>query len=419
MSGRVWYDMDYHRDGKNDMKRERLTPKLTLIVAAACAVYALNGAIRSNYGMIIEPLCAATGVSYAAASFAFGVAQLMYGVTQPLWGVAAMRRSNGFVLTCGVLLLAAGLFGTPFMHSRAGLTLSLGIVLASGTGALCFGILMAAITPVLGPRRAAAVSGILNASSGVGSAVFSPIIQLLDASVGIRATLIGYAALVLLFLPVVIWIGRLSGRRGAEQSDAAPENVGSTLREALRSRDYRALMLGFGTCGFHMTIIQTHFISQMTAYGISERTAALVYTAYGVATMAGAVLSGALCSRFKLKTVLGSLYGIRAVIAAVFLFLLPKTLASIVVFALILGMTGDATVTPTSEIVSRRFGAGAMGFLFGITFVCHQIGGFISSWLGGVLAERTGGFDGIWYIDIALCVLAAAVSFRITTRENE
>ena len=47
---------------------------------------------------------------------------------------------------------------------------------------------------------------------------------------------------------------------------------------------------------------------------------------------------------------------------------------TVFLFIVILGMTGDATVTPTSEIVSRRFGPESLGFLFGITFVGHQIG---------------------------------------------
>ena len=98
---------------------------------------------------------------------------------------------------------------------------------------------------------------------------------------------------------------------------------------------------------------------------------------------------------------------------------MPKTIPFIILFVLILGLTGDATVTPTSEIISRRFGPATMGFLFGITFVCHQIGGFISSWLGGILINSYGNYHMIWYIDIATCALAAFVSYRIKVKDNE
>ena len=99
------------------------------------------------------------------------------------------------------------------------------------------------------------------------------------------------------------------------------------------------------------------------------------------------------------------------------LFAAPKNLFSMVMFTFVLGMTGDATVTPTSEIISSRFGARTMGFLFGITFVCHQTGAFISSWLGGVFIDNMGNHELIWMIDIALCAFAALASFRISFKE--
>lgn len=172
-------------------------------------------------------------------------------------------------------------------------------------------------------------------------------------------------------------------------------------------------MIGFGTCGFHMFIIQTHIFSQIVSYGIAERTAFLAYTVFGLTTMAGSVLCGFLCQRLALKNMLGSLYGIRAVIVAVFMLLLPKTVFTVFLFIVILGLTGDATVTPTSEIVSWRFGPESLGFLFGITFVGHQIGGFISSWLGGVFIAQSGNYQAIWMFDIALCAIASAASYGI------
>ena len=184
------------------------------------------------------------------------------------------------------------------------------------------------------------------------------------------------------------------------------------MKQAVSDPDYRRLIIGFGTCGFHMCIIQTHIFSQIVSYGISESIASLAYTVFGLTSMAGSILCGFLCQRLPLKNVLGSLYGIRAVIVTVFL-LLPKTVFAVFLFITILGMTGDATVTPTSEIVSRRFGPENLGFLFGITFVGHQIGGFLSSWLGGVFITQSGNYQAIWLFDVVLCAVAAAASYSI------
>lgn len=388
----------------------------TLLVAAACVLYALSGGIRAIYGIIIGPLTQWTGIDYASASFAFGIAQLCYGLTQPLWGALALRRGSRQVLLAGALCMAAGLAAMPFVHSVEALTLVLGVIMASGTGALCFGLLMGAISPVLGREKASAASGVLNASSGIGGAILGPVFQGLTAAWDVRTSLLLLAGVLAATLPVIGWMTGAGKKAPAEAPSASPEKqegVGALFRSAFHTWTFKALMLGFGTCGFHMTIIQTHLVTQLESYGISAAAAAWIYTGYGITTMVGSVLSGVLCLRFPLPRVLGSLYGLRVVTVGLFMFLLPPTPVLLTVFALLLGLTGDATVTPTSEIVSRKFGPAALGFLFGITFVCHQVGAFISSWLGGILFTRTGSYGALWLADIVLCALAAGVSWSI------
>ena len=392
-------------------KKNRAIP--LLLIVAGCVLYMVSGGIRSNFGIIVQALADRTSVSYADVSFAVAVGQLMYGVTQPVFGIVAMKKSNGFVLVLGTLMMAAGLLLTTLARSMAMLVVTVGLLFFTGTGAVCFGIIMGAISPVLGQRRASAASGILNASSGIGGSLLSPLMQALRASLGVGKLLVVLSVPVLVLLPICLWVARVSSNAAPVQGSQGQIDVIGRLRQALADPDYRRLMIGFGTCGFHMCIIQTHIFSQIVSYGIAERTASLAYTVFGLTTMAGSVLCGFLCQRLALKNVLGALYGIRAVIVAVFMLALPKTVFTVFLFIVILGMTGDATVTPTSEIVSRRFGPESLGFLFGITFVGHQIGGFISSWLGGVFIAQSGDYQAIWMFDIALCAIASVASYGI------
>ena len=55
-------------------------------------------------------------------------------------------------------------------------------------------------------------------------------------------------------------------------------------------------------------------------------------------------------------------------------------------------MSGDATVPPTSGIISRKFGAEKMAVLYGFTLIGHQIGAFASSYLGGILVKMNMGY---------------------------
>lgn len=402
----------------NGMRREHHTDKKTfspvLLASAACFMYAVNAGIRSNYGIMLDAISTNSGLSYSSVSFVLAVGQLVFGAMQPVFGIVALKRSNLFVLCCGALLMAGGLMVIPFCRSMWALMLSLGVLLPSGTGAVSFGIIMGAVTPKLPENRASTVSGFVNASSGVGNTLLSPVIQALIAGGGLIGAMAFLSVPTLLILPLSVWICRLKTERGDAPPHETPENVriGALFADALRSRTYLFLMIGFFTCGFHMAIIETHLFSQITTYGFSRETAAYAFSIYGVSTMAGSVLSGVLCGRTPMQRVLGFQYAARCAIIALFL-AAPKTLPVICVFTALLGLTGSATVPPTAGLVSRTFGAAKLATLFGFVFFVHQIGSFFSAWLGGVCLSVTGSYTPIWCAAAALGVLASAVSFLI------
>ena len=398
---------------------------LIITIISACLLFGLSLGVRMNYGILLNAFADHAGLTYSKISFVVAIGELVYGVTQPVFGMLALKKSNSHVLKLGLLLLAGGFILSAFSRSAFLLSLTLGVMLSAGTGALCFGIIMGSVSPLVGQDKAAAVSGIINASSGIGSSVMSPVIEALISSIGLTKSMLALSVPALLFLPVAFWIGKV-GRRydvvggrsenGEQKSDAS---AGKRLREAFYSRSYRYLMIGFGTCGFHMSLIQNHLYSQIVSYGISKSAAAFAYTAFGIGTMLGALLCGFICLKAPLKNVLGSIYGLRVVLIVLFLFLLPKNIVSVVFFTVALGLTGDATVTPTSEIISRKFGAESMALLFGFVFVCHQVGSFFSTWLAGRLFQITGGYDLIWIVNLCLCALASFVSYRIRRNDYE
>lgn len=87
-----------------------------------------------------------------------------------------------------------------------------------------------------------------------------------------------------------------------------------------------------------------------------------------------------------------------------------------ILFATGLGLTGDATVSPTSGILSGHFPLHQVATLMGLLFFAHQIGGFLSAYLGGLSYQLFGNYTLIWLIDIILCLVASLASYLI--REN-
>ncbi|WP_333648617.1 MFS transporter [Lacrimispora sp.] len=385
---------------------------ILLVTTASCLLYGIGSGIRSNYGIMLGAISASSGLAYSSVSFVLAVGQLVFGIMQPVFGIVALKKSNLFVLCWGILSMAAGLLMIPFCRSAWMLMIFLGIVLPAGTGALSFGIVMGAITPRIPASSASTVSGFVSASSGIGSIILSPVAQALIASSGLIGAMIFLSVPTLVLLPVALWLCRPRTGQESSPKDERRESMKELFFNAIHSSTYRFLLIGFFTCGFHMAIIETHLYTQITTYGVSEKTAAYAFSIYGLASIIGCVLSGAACSRLQMKQVLGFLYGLRCIIVLTF-FLVPKTLLTIYAFTILLGMTGNSTVPPTSGLVSRTFGAAKLATLFGIAFLSHQIGSFFSAWLGGVSISATGSYTFIWGTSVLLSALASFVSFRI------
>lgn len=385
------------------------------IVVAACLFYAISGGIRSNYGLIRGAISDCSGVSYTSISLILAVAQLSFGVMQPVFGVLALKKSNSFVLCCGAVMTTIGLAAIPLCHSEWMLMLFFGLLMPTGLGAFSFGVIMGAITPILGEQRAATVSGFVSASSGLGSIVLTPVLRGVLDSTGLWGAILSLCIPTACLIPVAIWMSK-SKLAATEHTDLDDLDKGDSLKavlaSALTNRSYVFLMIGFFTCGFHMAIIETHLYPHFVSYGFSEEIIAYAFSVYGITAMLGSVISGFLGSRFPMQRVLGLFYGSRTIWIVGFL-LLPKTLVSVYGFSALLGFTGAATVPPTSGLVSKLYGPSRLGTLFGLIFVAHQIGSFFSAWLGGVCLSVTGGYTLIWCASAVLSLLAAAVSFCV------
>lgn len=114
------------------------------------------------------------------------------------------------------------------MYHALGAGLIFGLVLPFGTTGLCFGIIMGAITPILGEKRAAVVSGIVQASAGIGDALMSPALNLAISTFDIAFAMRALTVPFLLMIPIAIWmhsIGKriLSGKREAAKGKGTPK----------------------------------------------------------------------------------------------------------------------------------------------------------------------------------------------------
>lgn len=132
----------------------------------------------------------------------------------------------------------------------------------------------------------------------------------------------------------------------------------------------------------------------------------------------GSLASGVISQRYSKPKFLTYLYIGRSVLVAAFL-LLPQTGASVVVFAIVMGLMWLSTVPPTNALVAIMFGTRYLGMLGGIVFLSHQIGSFLGVWLGGYLYDHFGSYNPVWWLSVVLGIFAAIVHWPIEERQAD
>lgn len=404
---------------KEQFKKSNIFLCIVLIVAA-CIVFGIMQGVHDNYGIMMNGLVGTTGISYAFISFCIGVGALVYGVAQPFLGMLALKKSNTFVMLLGIVFTVLGLVITPICRNEISIFIFFGLMLPFGTTGLCFGIVMGAITPFLGEKRAAVVSGIVQASAGIGDALMSPALQTMSDNFGIRTAMSITAVPFIIMIPIAIWLGFVNRKNKEAEIIETKKSISLTamLKSAFKERDYRLILISFATCGFNMSIIESHLFSQYLSYGIENSVASLTLTVYGIATMLGAVLSGFFSSKFKMKNVLGTIYALRVFLSLAFLFV-PKSVPFAFIATAMLGLCGDSTVPPTAGIVSKQFGTENMAVLYGFALIGHQVGAFLSSFLGGIFINNGWGYAPLWAVNFCLAFIAATASYIIKGKNDE
>lgn len=381
-----------------------------LVLLAAAGTFALTMGVRQTMGLFLSPLNTTTGVGVANISLAFAFGQLWWGLTQPFAGAMADKVGAGRVLFAGVVLVALGTFVTPLMTSTAGLIFAIGVLAAGGAGMAGPAVLMAATTRLISPEKRGMATGIVNAGGSLGQFVMAPIAGALMVGVGWASAMQVLGLLVLLALPAAF----LLKGNSLQTAPAGQKSVG--LREAigtaLRNPSYLLLSAGFLVCGFHVAFLATHLPGVIASCGLPVQFGAWSLAMLGLFNIVGSVAMGWAVGRWRMKSLLSLVYAARAVAVVVFL-LAPKTGATVLVFAAVMGLTFLSTVPPTAGLVAKFFGTANMATLFGIVMLAHQVGGFLGAWVGGKVFEATGSYDWIWYVDIVLAVGAALIHMPI------
>lgn len=384
----------------------------TAVILAGCLIALLGFGARSVMGLFLEPMTVANGWSRETFSLAMAIQNLLWGAAVPVAGALTDKFGPARVLGLGAILYALGLYGMAASQSDLALHLTGGVLLGIGVALTSFSIALASIAKVVGPARRSLALGLGTAAGSMGQVVFSPFTQALITSYGWYDSLLVLAVSVLLIIPIAFVLPHDpagDGRAAAEQTMAA------ALKEAMGYGSFLLLTAGFFVCGFQISFIAVHFPAYIKDLGFSPGVGAIAMALVGLFNIAGSLMAGYVGQRWRKTYGLSIIYVVRSLLV-LGLLLLPKSEMLILVFSASMGLLWLSTVPLTSALVAQMFGVRYMATLFGIVFFSHQAGSFLGVWLGGLLYDRMGTYDPVWWLSIALGIFAAIVHLPIRER---
>jgi len=386
-----------------------------LVIAAGCLIAMLTFGPRAASGFFLLPMSRDYGWGRDVFGLAIAIQNLLWGLGSPFAGAIADRFGTVRVLCGGAVVYAAGLALMAFADTPGLLHLSAGALVGFGLSACSFNLVLAAFGKLLPERWRSIGFGAGTAAGSFGQFLFPPLAAGLISSVGWQETLLVFAAIILLVMPISFALSNRGVTQGQSATDMPGQSIRGALSEALRHPSYIMLVLGFFTCGFQLAFVTVHMPAYLVDNGITPTIGATTLALIGLFNMAGSLTAGVLSTRFSRKWLLALIYFARGVVIAVFI-LLPVSPLTCMLFGAAIGLLWLSTVPPTSGLVMLMFGTRYMAMLYGFAFFSHQVGGFLGVWLGGALYEATGSYNMVWWLSVALSFASAAINLPIKER---
>jgi MFS family permease len=389
-----------------------------VVLGFACLIVVVGYGPSRTQGFFLTPLSTANHWGRDVFAFALALQNLLWGVGQPFAGIVADRFGPARVLSIGALLQASGLALMAHATSAPALDLSAGVLIGFGLGGSSFMLVLAALGKLLPPEWRSLSFGAGTAAGSFAQFLYSPLAVLLMDTYGWQQTLLIFAVSMLAVLPLSLALAApktAAANTGQATGLPAPQSLRHALGEAFAHRSYILLVLGFFTCGFQLQFITVHLPAYLVDRGLSATVGGWTIATIGLFNIIGSLSAGWLGDRMPKRYLLSIIYFIRAAAILAFIWF-PVTPFTCLMFGAVMGLMWLSTVPPTSGIIAVMFGTQWLGTLSGFAFFSHQVGGFLGVWLGGIVFDRTGSYDAVWWLAIVFGVLSALINLPIVEK---
>lgn len=399
-----------HKDGAAATGAGAALP-LWLLILIVGIIVGLSMGRAQSMGLYLAPVTKALNVGRESFGLAMALTQLLMGIGAPLSGALIDKFGAGRIIVLCVLCTIAGLGVMYAATSATGLLIS-GILMGIGVSGTGVTSLVGTIGRMAPPEKRLSAIASVGMAAGIGGFVALPVMHLLIEATGWQVSLLWLMAITALLIPLA-W--PLAGKPQPQEGQTRAQTLKEALGEAFRYPSFWLLTAGFFVCGFHVAFIMVHLPAFTVDQGLPSWVGPFALSVVGIANIVGTFIAGQSGRFIEKRKALSLIYLGRSILFLGFLFL-PITPVTVITICGLLGLLWLSTIPLTSGLVATFFGTTWMSMLFGIVFLSHQVGSFLGVWLGGRLFDMTRSYDAMWWISVALGLVAALLNWPIQER---
>ncbi|MEC9445630.1 MAG: MFS transporter, partial [Chloroflexota bacterium] len=386
---------------------------------------------RNSFGVFVVPMSDEFGWNRFTISVAAALGVLVSGLVQPFMGQVFDRTGGRKLILISLVILGGSTIMLSLTFHVLFLVFMFGIVASIAQGGPALSNTAALMSRWFRRKRATAIS-INSAALSLGGLVMVPFSMYLLQATNWRIAWVGLGVIVLLSLPLAyFFIHERPSQRGL-YPDGEPESLTEagggrneatgpleveTWKESFKSAPIWQMAASYCVCGATTFVLAVHFIPfAIEERGISGSAAATIFGYMMGLNIIGSLGAGILADKIGgTKNWLALVYLMRGM--AYILLITVDSVAGLWIFASVAGFSWVATLPLTSSLTADVYGLKALGTISGITFMFHQIGGFGSVLLAGLLFDITGSYTLPFAIVGALLFPAALSAFTIKERK--
>ena len=380
-----------------------------LVVLGAFMLSFIAGGITHSFGLYLIPVTEYLEVGRETFGFAFALQGFIAGAGAFIFGAISDKYGSGIASFIGAILFIVGLVLFANVGSSTDIIISQCMIGfgASGTGV---SVTLGAVGRVATDKNRTLYLGVVMAGASAGQFIILPISSFLLQTFDWSQSLIYLAILSSSMLFFAFALNFSS--KSKSSIEGTNQSIKEALIEALYSKSFILLTIGFFVCGFHVTFVAVHLPAYISDQNLPSWVGGWALALIGLFNIVGSLLFGYLGDNGSKKNLLAILYTLRGVLFLLFI-IIPINELTVLLFASLLGILWLSTVPLTSGIINVMFGPYYMSMLFGIVFFSHQVGSFLGAWLGGKLFDAYGSYDIMWYACIILGFLSALIHLPI------